>query len=275
MLDRDGDVALTQQQAGRDGTALGDVDGDPDELAHSAALGASHRLPEPPSSQLSLPLDLGRDTQGVLHLGLDGSSRRSFDDADRASAQQIADRAGLAFTSSLLREEEHHIARRLQQALLPDELLFCPGVDLVARYEAGSDLLEVGGDWYDTFLLADGRLGLSVGDVVGHGLEAAAAMGRLRRGLAALARRTSQPGQLSTMLDEFASGPNGAAFTTACCVVLDPVTGAVSHASAGHPTLLVASRTRRRRWLWDGRCPAGPCPGGRTRAPDSNRVTSC
>lgn len=148
-------MELTQQQAGRDGTALGDVDGDPDELSHSTALGASHRLPEPPSSQLSLPLDVGRNTQGVLHLGLDGSSRRSFDDADRASAQQIADRAGLGFTSSLLREEEHHIALRLQQALLPGELLFCPGVDLVARYEAGSDLLEVGGDWYDTFLPAD------------------------------------------------------------------------------------------------------------------------
>ena len=70
-----------------------------------------------------------------------------------------------------------------------------PEIALAALYEAGSDVLEVGGDWYDAFELPDGRIALTVGDVVGHGLAAAAAMGQVRTALAALADHAAGPGR--------------------------------------------------------------------------------
>src|SRR6202044_762445 len=73
--------------------------------------------------------------------------------------------------------EEREIAVGLQRALLPGTLVVPAGVSVAARYEAASEALEVGGDWYDVFPLRDGRVALTVGDVVGHGLAAAAAMG--------------------------------------------------------------------------------------------------
>ena len=84
--------------------------------------------------------------------------------------------------------EEREIAIGLQRALLPRTLVVPGGVSVTARYEAASAALEVGGDWYDVFELADGQVALTVGDVVGHGLAAAAAMGQMRTALAALAR---------------------------------------------------------------------------------------
>jgi serine phosphatase RsbU (regulator of sigma subunit) len=103
-------------------------------------------------------------------------------------------------------------------------------------------MLQVGGDFYDTFALEDGRLGVAVGDVVGHGLEAAAGMGRLRTALAALAAHASGPGELLSHLDAYASGYDAVPFATACCAVLDPATGELRHASAGHPPILVVPR---------------------------------
>ncbi|MEZ5098275.1 MAG: ATP-binding SpoIIE family protein phosphatase [Thermoleophilia bacterium] len=145
------------------------------------------------------------------------------------------------------------MSRRLQHALLPDQLLRDPALELAARYRPATDGLEVGGDWYDAFPLPDGRVGLAVGDVVGHGLEAAAAMGRLRTALVALAPHADGPGSLLSLLDDFAAGPNGTDFATAVVASLDPATGALRYASAGHLPLLVVSADGTCRWLEDGR----------------------
>ena len=153
------------------------------------------------------------------------------------------------------RRMEHQIAVRLQEALLPSHPLQHPKVTVAARYEAGSEAMVVGGDWYDVFDLPGGLVGLTVGDVVGHGLEATAAMGRLRTAVAALAQRTESPGQLLSYLDHFASGPNGTEFATAAYAILDPNTGRLRFASAGHPPMLLVTDRGDTNWLLEGRSP--------------------
>ena len=150
------------------------------------------------------------------------------------------------------RRQEHNLALRLQRALLPDELLKHPQVSIAARYEATSDALEVGGDWYDTISLRDGQIGVVVGDVVGHGIEAMTSMGRLRSAVAALALHTPSPGELLTRIDEFVGGPAGTDFATVFYGVLDPTRWTFRYASAGHPPPLVVTPAGESRWLGQG-----------------------
>ena len=86
----------------------------------------------------------------------------------------------------------------------------CAGTDVTARYRPGVHELEVGGDWYQVIPLADGRLAFSVGDVVGRGLEAAAAMGQLRSAIAALTAVSSKPAEVLEALDRLATQVEGA-----------------------------------------------------------------
>jgi serine phosphatase RsbU (regulator of sigma subunit) len=113
----------------------------------------------------------------------------------------------------------------------------------------------VGGDRYDSWSLPDGSVGLTVGDVVGHSLESAAAMGRIRTALAALAPvgASAGAGTLLERLDEFVRGPEGAEFVTTCCVLVDPATGRLRTASAGHPPPLVVGPDGGSRRLMSGR----------------------
>ena len=203
---------------------------------------------------VTVPLDLGSVFPGILTVGFAESSAL-LPAAEPAFLGQIAERAALLLGSAHLREQEHQIAVRLQRALLPNHVLEHPDVTIAARYEPRSATLEVGGDWYDSFVLPDGRIGLTVGDVVGHGIDAAADMGRLRTALSALAARASGPGQLISHLDDFASRAGGVGFATACYLILDPGSGELSYASAGHPPLLLREPDGRTRWLLKGRSP--------------------
>jgi serine phosphatase RsbU (regulator of sigma subunit) len=150
------------------------------------------------------------------------------------------------------RRREHAIAVSLQRALLPERLIDDPQVALAAIYRPSDERLEVGGDWYETLALPDGRIGLAVGDVVGHGLEAAAAMGQLRTAVAALAPDCPSPTHLLEQLDDFAHRSSSMQFSTACYATLDTVTGAVQHASAGHPPILHVDPRGACRFVEDG-----------------------
>ena len=151
--------------------------------------------------------------------------------------------------------EEREIAIWLQRALLPDRLIMPSHVSCSAQYEAGSDVLEVGGDWYDAFMLADGRLAVTVGDVVGHGLAAAAAMGQLRTALSALAEYAASPGEALDRLDAFIARTRTTDFVTVCLGLLDPETRVFEYASAGHPPILLVSSSGDVRWLDDAGSP--------------------
>ncbi len=218
-------------------------------------------------SHMAVPLRLGHGEDGVLVVGLSDPARPLFDEQALAFLTEAAQRAGIVLAAARLRRDEHDVAVRLQRALLPDRLVWHPDVLLDARYEAANDLLEVGGDWYDSFSWPDGHVGLVVGDVVGHTLDSAATMGRLRAATAALATTLPpSPAALLEALEQFARGPDGTDYATAVCVVLDPATGDLTWSSAGHPPPVVAEPGRPPRRLTGAQAPpvcavaAGPRP---------------
>ena len=195
-----------------------------------------------PHSQMAVPLDLGGGLKAALLLGISQSGRRIYDDEDLRFLEETAIRVGIVLAATRLRNEEHLVAVRLQQALLPDGIHWHPNVAIEARYNAAGAFLEVGGDWYDTFVWPDGHIGVIVGDVVGHNLESAAVMGRLRAATSALASLTDpSPAALLDALERFAQGPDGTEFATATCLVVHPTTGTLSYSSAGHPPILLVA----------------------------------
>jgi len=148
---------------------------------------------------------------------------------------------------------EHDVAVSLQRALLPTRLVHHEHVAVAATYRPSDQRLEVGGDWYETLELPGDRIGIAVGDVVGHGLEAAAAMGQLRTAVAALGPDCASPVDLLHQLDEFAVHSPAMLFSTALFATLDPASGVVRHAAAGHPPALLIDPRGTTRYLHDGR----------------------
>jgi len=135
----------------------------------------------------------------------------------------------------------------LQRSLLPALLPEVAGWRLESRYEsAGTGL--VGGDWYDALVLPTGRIALVVGDVTGHGLQAAATMGQLGTTLRGALVRTGSAVEAVRALGEVARWTLPGEVATLAVAVLDPRTGVVEHVSVGHPPLLVVGPDGRTRW---------------------------
>jgi anti-anti-sigma factor len=148
-----------------------------------------------------------------------------------------------------LLERERRIAETLQRSLLPQQLPQVPGVALAGRYLPGAAGLEVGGDWYDVFVVPGGRVGLTIGDVVGRGLTAAAAMGQLRTGLRAYALETPSPATVLERLNRLVQELETPEIATIIYAVLDPETGRLHYAVAGHPPPLLAAGDGTARYL--------------------------
>lgn len=133
----------------------------------------------------------------------------------------------------------HEVAVTLQRAMLPSTTLpDRPGV--AVRYRPATSFLNVCGDWYDLIDLDARRLAVAVGDVVGHGLEAAGTMGQLRSALSAAIRATGRPATALTTLAAHAHTVDGALATTAVQVVIDRTALTVTYSRAGHPPPLLA-----------------------------------
>ncbi len=108
-----------------------------------------------------------------------------------------------------------------------------------ARYVAGSADAQVGGDWYDVIALRDGHAGIAIGDVVGHGLDAAARMARLQNALRAYALEGLRPSLVLERMNGFAREVSGGPMATLLYGVIDPEEGRLRLATAGHPPVLV------------------------------------
>ncbi|WP_336320251.1 SpoIIE family protein phosphatase [Streptomyces lavendofoliae] len=170
-----------------------------------------------------------------------------FDSEDLPLADELVDRAAVCIDNARRYTREHAAALTLQRSLLPRHLPRLTGVDVAHRYLPADNRAGVGGDWYDVIALPGTRVGLVVGDVVGHGVRAAATMGRLRTSVRALARLDLPPDELLTRLDELitqdaheqsitqAETEDPALGVTCLYAVYDPVTGRCSMARAGSP----------------------------------------
>ncbi|MFE3993787.1 SpoIIE family protein phosphatase [Streptomyces goshikiensis] len=183
------------------------------------------------------PLVARGTVQGVTMFGR-SAARPAFADEDLSLAGELASRAALCLDNARLYSRVQDIALTLQRALLPSAPAAGPYVDIAHRYLPGSHATEVGGDWYDAINLPGDRVALVVGDVMGHGVPAAAAMGRLRITAETLARHTGEPGALLEELDACAQEA-GIEWATCLYVRYDPYTGRATIANAGHPPLLV------------------------------------
>lgn len=140
-----------------------------------------------------------------------------------------------------LYEREHRIAETLQRSLLPDRLPDIPDIVTAARYVPASGEVDVGGDWYDLIPLHDGRLGIVVGDVAGHGVGAASAMGQVRSAFRAYVLEGLSPARTLERLNGLFRELLPGSMATLACAQLDPETGALSLARAGHPPPILKS----------------------------------
>lgn len=174
---------------------------------------------------------------GPLALWIETGSPRPFTSDDRLLLSVLAGHLAQGLARVHQNDEQRETAITLQRAILGPSHL--PD-GFAVRYEPATRRLEVGGDWYDTVALPDGRIGIVVGDCVGHGLEAATVMGQLRSACRALLLRNPSPAEALTALDQFAAVTPGAACTTVFCGVLDPETGRLVYSSAGHPPGILA-----------------------------------
>ena len=165
---------------------------------------------------------------------------RTILEEERVFLEALAGQCALSVERATMYEKEHTAAVTLQRSLLPGELPSVPGLALDARYLPRST--DVGGDWYDVFRLPDRRLAVTVGDVMGKGLLAAAGMGRVRNALRALALTDPRPAAVLAGLDRlFTATELEEQVTTVTYLVIDPETGEGQAGNAGHPPTLLLS----------------------------------
>lgn len=213
------------------------------------------------ATMASLPLTAGDRTLGALNIY--GRTVGAFaDPADQALASTIAEHAAIAVANAQAFENERRTALILQRSLLPEHLPEVPGYQLAVRYQPADATAAVGGDWYDAFALPGGdNVGLVVGDVMGHGIEAATVMGRLRTAVQAYAIEEASPAQVLRSVDKLlALIPEGDTerLATLCYATLKPSTGQVVMANGGHVAPVVLDEEGAV-WLLEG--PTGPLLG--------------
>jgi serine phosphatase RsbU (regulator of sigma subunit)/anti-sigma regulatory factor (Ser/Thr protein kinase) len=166
----------------------------------------------------------------------------SFGDDDRSLAQELASRAALSIDNARRYTHERSMVLALQRRLLPQGLPDQDAVEVAHRYLPAES--DVGGDWYDVIPLSGSRVGLLVGDVVGHGMLSAATMGRLRTAARSFAELDFPPDEVLTHLDNLVGrldredpDGKGAGVIGATCLyaIYDPTTQRCLMARAGHP----------------------------------------
>jgi PAS domain S-box-containing protein len=191
---------------------------------------------ERPRSLMAAPLLIGDEVVGAVELGLRSARRWTAD--EESLLILMAFRAGVAIANARAYQRELGTVETLQRSLLPADLPKLDSVAVAARYRPGG--AKVGGDWYDALELGDGSLGVAMGDVVGHGLGAAALMAQLRHATRAYALEGHPPGAVLDRLDRLVRSLEGGQMATLLYLLVEPDRSSVRLASAGHvPPLLI------------------------------------
>jgi PAS domain S-box-containing protein len=200
---------------------------------------------------LNLPLLQGERVLGVLFFGFD--RRRPLEADEMELLRTIGPILAQALDRAQLFEFQRSIASTLQRAMLTEQPVAPTNVAVAARYVPAVAELSVGGDWYDVVPIDDTRVAIAVGDIVGRGINAAAAMGQLRSASSAIARTTDSAVEAVARLDRFAHGVEGARATTLLYGVVDSANGTLRYTSAGHPPALVVEEDGTATFLQDAR----------------------
>jgi len=188
-------------------------------------------------SFIALPIVAGGEAIGSIGIASAGGGRR-YTPADLPPLEELARRASVAIANARRYERERRVADSLQAAALPRRLPSVPGLYFDAFYRAGRSEANIGGDWYDAVMLADGRIAISIGDVAGSGLEAAVTMGNVRQMIRTAAHAYADPMLILEVVDETLRS-DGDALVTAFVGFIDPVRRTLRYATAGHlPPLL-------------------------------------
>ncbi|MGH3321451.1 MAG: PP2C family protein-serine/threonine phosphatase [Streptosporangiaceae bacterium] len=230
-------------------------------------------------SVLSLPLALDGRLFGALNLY--ATDAGVFPEQAREAGEAFARQASVTLRYLQLFRVEHAAraearaaAETLQRSLLPD-VVPLPGLAAASRYLASEASAQVGGDWYDLIPLPDGAVGVAVGDVMGHSLAAAAAMGQLRSVLRSYAWEGHPPGAVLDRLDRLVQGLGMAQTATACYGRLHLRTGSglLHYANAGHLPPLLCEPDGTARLLDGARSPLIGAPRGEADFVDSRQET--
>jgi serine phosphatase RsbU (regulator of sigma subunit) len=189
-------------------------------------------------SCLAIPI-VGRsgDVLGGLVLGHSEPGR--FDEQTEFTVATIAGHAAIAVENARLYHQERTAATTLQRGLLPRGLPTVPGGTLAARYQPASAAHRVGGDWYDAVALPDGRLALTIGDVCGHDIRAAATMGQLCAAIRAYTLDSPEPAGVVARIEQFCAATDIGMFTTLIQALYDPTDHTLEFVRAGHPPPLL------------------------------------
>ncbi|MFI9612340.1 SpoIIE family protein phosphatase [Streptomyces sp. NPDC052023] len=200
-------------------------------------------------SLLSVPMR-ARNTALGLTTFLRSLNPTPFQPDDVLLARELVARAALCVDNARRYTREHTAAITLQRSLLPQALMGGTALEVASYYLPADPSGGVGGDWFDVIPLSGARVGLVVGDVVGHGITAAAAMGRLRTAVQTLADMDLPPADLLAHLDDLVlrlseekTDESTTAFLGATCLyaVYDPVSRRCTMARAGHPPPVVVA----------------------------------
>ncbi len=188
-------------------------------------------------SMLGVPIHIEGRVIGVMHIGT--LVQRHFDEDDVALLQLAADRAALAIDHARV-SEQRAVTEIMQRTLLPDALPQIPGMRFSAKYLPAGSGIKIGGDWYDVFQLANGRVAFVIGDVVGRGVLAASVMFEIRTTLRAYMMQGHNLTEVVTMLNELLVSMGRSRGATLSIFELDPEAEELEAVIAGHlPPLLI------------------------------------
>jgi anti-anti-sigma factor len=190
-------------------------------------------------ARAAVPLMFHGRPVGALYLNF--AEARTLTGEELEFMLTVGRQCAQAVDRARLYARERQIATTLQHALLPAELPHVPGVDIRASYVPAAEATDIGGDWYDVVHLPDGRVVLSVGDVVGHGLEAAATMGEVRHAIRTAVLEGHDPGRVLVVASKVLQLRGEKGMATAVVGLLDPIRQEFAFASAGHPAPVIAT----------------------------------
>ena len=230
-------------------------------------------------SWLAAPL-VERDGRRLGLIALSDPREDVFTEQHETILAQLAAMAAVRIENARLFDRAQEVSQTLQRSLMPARLPDVEHVAMSARYFPGTSDMDVGGDWYDVLVLPDracsqgeavggegapgGRMLLAVGDVMGHGVQAASTMGQLRNALRAYAWQGMGPAKALEQLNQLMTGLGERHFSTVLCLELHTQSGQLVYATAGHPPPVLLRRGGEAEYLGGGRAaPIGVMPDTR------------